>query len=96
MKKSKDKSLVRVFMIVMFFVFILLFTYSSLNLKNIDYGYRMHELILREKALKEKVDKLKAQKASLLNLKRVERIVKKKLNYQYPRKDQFVKVFENK
>jgi len=96
MKKNKDKSLVRVFIIVMFFVFTLLFVYSSLNLKNIDYGYRMHELILHEKVLKEEVDKLKAQKASLLNLKRVEEIVKKRLNYQYPRSDQFIKVFEDK
>ena len=96
MKKNKDKSLIRVFIVVMLFVFILLFIYSSLNLKNIDYGYRMHELILREKVLKEEIDKLKAQKASLLNLKRVEEIVKKRLNYQYPRSDQFIKVFENK
>ena len=63
MKKNKDKSLVRVFIIVMFFVFTLLFVYSSLNLKNIDYGYRMHELILHEKVLKEEVDKLKDRKS---------------------------------
>jgi len=96
MKKNKDKSLIRVFIVVMLFVFILLFIYSSLNLKNIDYGYRMHELILREKVLNEEVDKLKSQKASLLNLKRVEEIVKKRLNYQYPRSDQFIKIFESK
>jgi cell division protein FtsL len=76
-------------------VFILLFTYSSLNLKNLAYGYRMQELVNVESKLEEEIDKLEAEKAILLNLKRIEKIVTKRLGYQYPQSHQFIRVFEN-
>lgn len=72
--------------------FLLLFTYSSLNLKNIDYGYEEQKLLEKEKILKEEIDILMAKKSRLLDLERVERIVKKKLGYIYPEKKQIIKV----
>lgn len=96
MRERKKKSINGIFILITFLVFILLFTYSSLNLKNIDYGYKMQELVQNEKSLIEEIDKLKAEKARLLNLDRVERIVMKRLGYRYPKPDQFIKVFEYK
>ena len=93
MKKKKTST--GVFILVAFIVFILVFTYLSLNLKNIDFGYEMQELMGKEKLLKEEIDKLKAKKAELLNLERVEKEVMTKLGYQYPEPDQFIKVFED-
>ena len=93
MKKKRSSN--SVFVLIAFIVFILVFTYLSLNLKNIDFGYEMQELMEKEKTLKEEIDKLKALKAELLNLDRVEKIVMKQLNYQYPEPDQFIKVFED-
>lgn len=93
MKKKKSSN--SVFILIAFIVFILVFTYLSLNLKNIDFGYELQELMEQEKNLREEIDKLKAQKAKLLNLERVEDIVIKKLGYQYPEPDQFIKVFED-
>ncbi len=75
-------------------VFLLLFFYSSLNLKNIDYGYEMQELLARETALREEIDKLSAERASLLNLQRVEAVAIGRLGYQYPESSQIIKVFE--
>lgn len=74
-------------------VFILLFTYLSLNLKTIDFGYEMQELTEAKQQLQEEIDKLKSDKARLLNLERVERVVIKELGYQYPSPEQFIKVF---
>lgn len=93
MKKKKTST--GVFILVAFIVFILVFTYLSLNLKNIDFGYEMQELMGKEKLLKEEIDKLKAKKAGLLNLERVERKMIKELGYQYPEPGQFIKVFED-
>jgi cell division protein FtsL len=93
MKKKKTST--GVFIFVAFIVFILVFTYLSLNLKNIDFGYEMQELMEKEKLLKEEIDKLKAKQAELLNLERVEQKVIKELGYQYPEPDQFIKVFED-
>lgn len=76
--------------------FILVFTYMSLNLKNLDFGYEVQALALKEKKLKEDIDKLRSEKAGLLNLKRVEQLVINKLGYQYPVPDQFIKVYEEK
>ncbi len=76
--------------------FLLLFTYMSLNLKNVDFGYELQELALQEKKLKEDIDKLRSEKAGLLNLKRVEQMVTEKLGYQYPTPDQFITVYEEK
>ncbi|MCK5056527.1 MAG: hypothetical protein KAT34_07725 [Candidatus Aminicenantes bacterium] len=93
MKKKKTST--GVFILVAFIFFILVFTYLSLNLKNIDFGYEMQDLLGKEKLLKEEIDKLKAKKAGLLNLERVEKKVIKELGYQYPEPDQFIKVFED-
>jgi cell division protein FtsL len=92
---KKKKSSNSVFVLIAFIVFILVFTYLSLNLKNIDFGYEMQELMEDEKLLKEEIDQLKAQRARLLNLDRVEKIVMKELKYQYPEQEQFIKVFED-
>jgi len=75
--------------------FILIFGYLSLNLKNVDFGYEMQELSERERELNEEINKLRAARASLLNLERVEDIVINKLKYQYPEPDQFIKIFED-
>ena len=91
-KKSKFSGGMLVLMTVI--VFILLFTYLSLNLKTIDFGYELQELIERRDQLQEEIDKLKSDKARLLNLERVEKVVTEELGYQYPEPDQFIKVFD--
>jgi cell division protein FtsL len=95
-KKSikKKSNIILVFTFSVIIAFVILFTYSSLNLKNIDYGYKMQELIKKEKLLIEEIDRLKSEKSSLLNLSRVEKIVMNKLGYKYPKPEQFIKVFE--
>lgn len=75
-------------------VFILLFTYLSLNLKTIDFGYELQELTELRDQLQEEIDKLKSDKARLLNLERVEKVVTEELGYQYPEPEQFIKVFD--
>ncbi len=76
-----------------FVLFTLLFTYSSLNLRNTDYGYEKQRLKNRKKELKETIDLLSAKKAILLDLGRVERIVVQKLGYDYPKKGQIIKIY---
>jgi len=78
--------------LLMVIVFIVLFTYLSLNLKTIDFGYELQELIELRDQLQEEIDKLKSDKARLLNLERVEKEVTEKLGYQYPQPEQFIKV----
>ncbi len=80
--------------VVTLILFLFLFSYLSLNLKNIDFGYEMQELRLYERQLKEEINLLKARKASLLNLERVEDIVINKLGYRYPGPGQVIKVVE--
>lgn len=75
-----------------FFIFVILFIYSALNLKHIDLGYRQHELLQQEKTMRIEIDRLDAQKASLLNLERMEKTVIEKLGYQYPAAGQIIKV----
>ncbi len=91
---KKKKSLNGVWVLVTFIALLLVFTYLSLNLKSVDFGYEMTELSGRERELQEEISWLKARKASLLNLERVEKIVIDKLGYQYPEPDQLIKVFE--
>jgi cell division protein FtsL len=81
--------------ILAFFIFAILFTYSGLNLKNVDLGYEQHELLQQEKKLHAEIDRLQAQKALLLNLERMEKIAIEKLGYQYPEADQIIKVVED-
>lgn len=95
MKHNSKSSVNGVLVLVTFLGFLLLFTYMSLNLKTIDFGYEMQELIFKENKLREDIDKLKSKRARLLNLKRVERLVIDKLGYQYPQPDQFIKVYED-
>jgi hypothetical protein len=94
--KSHDRSLADFRLAILaFFVFLVLFIYSSLNLKNVDLGYRQHELLLAEKKLRLEIDFLQARRAELLNLERMERIVMEKLGYQYPEPGQIIKVVED-
>jgi len=81
--------------ILAFFIFFVLFIYSSLNLKNVDLGYRQHELLLAEKKLRLEIDSLQARRAELLNLERMEKIAMEKLGLQYPEAGQIIKVVEN-
>ena len=81
--------------ILAFFIFFVLFIYSSLNLKNVDLGYRQHELLLAEKKLRLEIDSLQARRAGLLNLERMEKIAMEKLGLQYPEAGQIIKVVEN-
>lgn len=81
--------------ILAFFIFVVLFIYSSLNLKNVDLGYQQHELLQQGKKLRTEIDQLQAQKALLLNLERMEKIAIEKLGYQYPEPGQIIRVVEN-
>ncbi len=81
--------------ILAFFIFAVLFIYSSLNLKNVDLGYLQHELLQQENRLRAELDQLQAQKALLLNLERMEKIAIEKLGYQYPEPGQIIKVVED-
>ncbi len=92
--KGRSRSDVRL-AVLAFFIFIVLFIYSSLNLKNVDLGYRQHELLQAEKKLRLEIDSLQAQKAELLNLERMEKIVREQLGYQYPEAGQIIKVVEH-
>jgi cell division protein FtsL len=88
-RKRPDNLFLVVFLLL---VFLILFSYTSLNLKNVDYGYRMQELEEREKVLQEEIDLLQAKKSRLLNLSRVEKVVTTQLGYQYPTPDQIIQV----
>jgi len=90
---TEKKSVLPAFVLFLAIIFVILFTYLSLNLKSIDYGYKTQELLKQKKLLVSEIDKLKAKKEQLLNLERVEKIATKKLKYQYPRPEQFIKVF---
>lgn len=92
-KANTGGSVNGVLVLITFIAFLLVFTYMSLNLKSIDFGYEMQELLAERKQIQEEIDKLKSQKAELLNLKRVEQLVIKKLGYQYPEPEQFIKIY---
>jgi cell division protein FtsL len=55
----------------------------------------MQELLEHELQLNEEIDRLKSEKAKLLNLERVERIVTEELGYRYPEPEQFIKVYDD-
>lgn len=80
--------------VLAFFIFLVLFIYSSLNLMNVDLGYRQHELLLAESRLRQEIDSLRALRAGLLSLERAERVAREELGYQYPQAGQIVKVVE--
>jgi cell division protein FtsL len=89
----KKKTSNRKWLLMTVIAFILVFIYLSMNLKSIDSGYEMQELFEKKQELKEEISKLQAEKASLLSLDRVEKVVIAELGYQYPQPDQFIKVF---
>lgn len=72
---------------------LLLFSYLTLNLRAVAYGYEMEALRKEEQRLNEEIIRLKANKAQLLNLERVEKEVTEKLGYGYPKTDQFIKIY---
>lgn len=74
---------------------VILFGYLTMNLKTVDYGYEMQELRQQQRRLKEDINRLKAQKASLMNLDQVEKRVIDDLGYRYPESHQFIKVYED-
>ena len=92
-RQKKSLADFRMAMLV-FFIFVILFIYSGLSLKNVDLGYQQHELLQQEKAMRAGIDRLQAQKALLLNLERMEKIAMEKLGYQYPETGQIIKVVE--
>ncbi len=75
-----------------FMVFVLLFTYSSLNLKSIDFGYKMETLKQEADALRIEIDKLRASRAFMINLERVDTIAREQLKLLPPREDQVIRV----
>ncbi len=89
-KKSHYGKLIVLTVIILF---TLLFTYSSLNLRNTNHGYEKQKLINEKRVLKEEVDILSARKAVLLALGRVEKIAINKLGYVYPKEGQVIKVY---
>ena len=91
--RNRSRSTLRL-AVLAFFIFLVLFIYSSLNLMNVDLGYRQHELLLAEGRLRQEIDSLLARKAGLLSLERAERIAREDLGYQYPQAGQIVKVVE--
>jgi cell division protein FtsL len=91
--RNRSRSTLRL-AVLAFFIFLVLFIYSSLNLMNVDLGYRQHELLLAEGRLRQEIDSLLARKAGLLSLERAERIAREELGYQYPQAGQIVKVVE--
>jgi cell division protein FtsL len=93
MKRRRSRSVLRL-AVLAFFIFLVLFTYSSLNLMNVDLGYRQHELLRREARLRLEIDALRAQRAGLLSLQRIERVAREELGYQYPQPGQIVPIAE--
>lgn len=92
-RRDRTRSALRL-AVLAFFIFLVLFTYSSLNLMNVDLGYRQHELLRAEARLRLEIDSLLAQRAGLLSLERTERIAREELGYQYPQPGQIIKVVE--
>lgn len=77
-------------------VFLVLFSFSSLNLKTIEYGYRLQGLRQEMKSLQEELDRLQARRALLLNLERIESVAVEKLGFRYPESEQIIKVYRGK
>lgn len=91
--RKRSRSALRL-AVLAFFIFLVLFIYSSLNLQNVDLGYRQHELLQSEARLRLEIDALRASRAGLLSLERIERIARQELGYQYPEAGQVIKVVE--
>lgn len=89
--KTSAKGLGIVFLSVVV-IFLLLALYLNLNLSSINCGYQLQRLSKEREVIREEIDQLRAKRAALLNLQRVEDVVIGKLSYQYPRGDQYIKV----
>lgn len=63
------------------------------QIESIRLGYKIGELEENLRALKKEVEKLEAEKSSLLALERVEKIAKEKLKLENPKKEQVI--YEN-
>jgi cell division protein FtsL len=92
-RRQRSRSAIRL-AVLAFFIFLVLFIYSSMNLMNVDLGYRQHELLLAEGRLRLEIDALLARRAGLLSLERIERVARQELGYQYPEAGQIVTVAE--
>lgn len=92
-RRSRSASSLRL-AVLAFFIFLVLFVYSSLNLRIVDLGYRQHELLQAEARLHLEIDSLRAQKAGLLSLERMEKVACEELGYQYPEAGQIIKIAE--
>lgn len=77
-------------------IFLVLFSFSSLNLKTIEYGYQLQSLRQQMKSLQEELDKLQARRALLMNLERIESVAVEKLGFHYPGNGQIIKVYRGK
>lgn len=91
--RKRSRSAIRL-AVLAFFIFLVLFVYSSMNMMNVDLGYKQHELLLAESRLRLEIDSLLATKAGLLSLERTERVAREELGFQYPEAGQIVKVVE--
>ena len=95
MRKKEHSRILKIPVVVLgiLLLFIVVFTYLSLNLKSRNYGYQIQELLSKHKKLESEINKLSAKKESLQNLDRVENIAVNKLNYKSPLPEQFLKVY---
>lgn len=93
MKNNATLRKLLISLLIMAGFFLLLFTYATLNMELIEYGYSLQELRKREFALLEEIDQLKAEKAALTNLHQVEKVATSKLGYSFPQPEQVIKVF---
>ncbi len=70
-------------------IFILTF-YIWNQIESIRLGYKIGHLEVALENLKQEVEKLEAEKSSLLSLEKVEKIAKDKLKLQHPKKEQII------
>ena len=64
-----------------------------MNLKSRNCGYEIEKLLKIQRKYRSEVDKLLVTKERLINLERVERIARNKLNYIVPSPEQLIKVY---
>jgi cell division protein FtsL len=70
-------------------IFILTF-YIWNQIESIRLGYKIGHLEVALENLKKEVEKLEAEKSSLLSLEKVEKIAKDKLKLKHPKKEQII------
>ncbi|MFQ6083619.1 MAG: cell division protein FtsL, partial [Candidatus Aminicenantia bacterium] len=87
--KLRKKEILNILLIGTIIAFIFIF-YLWHHLEGIKLGYKIEQLKKEQAVLKEEIKKLKLEKASYLNLERIEKIATQKLNLVYPRSDQII------